>query len=113
MATESREPSPRGHRVNPESVLRHLGFLQPDWPGARREVAAETALLAGCIDLIPSLNGREPNELVRTATLIVGDDYAAGFFDGFNCNSISRRATYRYVTGLEDGGQVRQVVRQR
>jgi len=102
--------SPR-RRIDPQTVLRNLARLEsPTWHHRPLEVAAETALLAGCLDAIPSLD-RTREELVRTATLMVGEDYGAGFREGFDCSPATQRRTLRYVEGLDDGGVVGRAVR--
>ena len=98
-------------RVVCEGVLQNLTRLEsPSWRSHPLQIGADTALLAGCLDTIPDLD-RERAELVRAAILMMGEDYVAGFRDGFDLTPPTRRKTLRYVEGLDDGNMVGYAVR--
>jgi hypothetical protein len=98
-------------RIKPQTVLDNLARLEAaTWRRRRLRITAETGLLAGVLDVLPAAD-RPREELMSTATLMLGDEYSAGFRDGFNCSPASRRSTRRYVEGLDDGNLVGKAVR--
>src|SRR5262249_3559738 len=99
------------YRVSTALVLRHLDLLKPDWLRARLSITADLALVAGCLDILPNAGSRPLEEVARSASIFVGKEYAAGFRDGFDCELPTRKNSYRYVQGLEDGGLAGRAVR--
>jgi len=98
-------------RIDSRVVAGNLTLLEsPSWRRHPLEVTADTALLAGCLNALSSFNSSRA-ELLHAACLLVGDDYAAGFREGFDCAAATQRRTLRYVEGLDDGGMVGYAVR--
>lgn len=94
------------HRVDPEAVLRNL---RTNLHGVG-DVDADTALLAGYLDQLDAPPNGRTGGLMAAALMALGDDYTAGFRDGFNSAQPSRKMSRHYVEGLEDGGAVAQRV---
>lgn len=114
-APVTRQPDQRGERgrlrIMRQTVLENLPRLESTtWRRHRLRITADTVLLAGALDILPSVDGAR-EALVATATLLLGEEYTAGFCDGFNCSPASRRSTRRYVEGLDDGNLVGNAVR--
>ena len=97
------------HRVRPGRVLRNLQALSPGSPFGLG-IGDDLALLAGCIDVLDAGEG-DVERRVADAVRLVGDEYAAGFRDGFNRERVSGTANQRYAEGLQDGYAVGHVVR--
>jgi len=94
------------HRVDPKAVLRNLRTILH----GLGDVDADTALLAGYLDHLDAPPNGRTGGLMTAALMALGDDYAAGFRDGFDSAQPSRKMTRSYVEGLEDGGVVAKLV---
>lgn len=93
------------YRVSAAAVRRHLPTLCSHPLGAR-EFDADVAMVAGCVGVLPGLESADVDGALDQVRVLLGDDYEAGFRDGYNYNSTSKRVSRRYVEGLEDGGRV-------
>lgn len=99
-------------RVDPQSVARRLPSVMVAWNGRPIPRLAEAALIAGVVEPTLDLPNSNCETLVQMAVRIVGDDYARGFVDGFNCSEALRRKGLRYVHGLDDAREARALLRE-
>ena len=98
-----------GRRVDPESVARLLPGVMVAYghPAPRVAVAA---LIAGIGDVaIESTETSE--EALEVIVNLVGSEYLQGFIEGFECSVNRREKPLRFVQGLEDAANARQLLR--